>query len=606
MGETMLNYVPCEHGFFWWGGYGNSTEHTAYLNLLHGIDAPASGSMALNGAAVAEQIGGQIFIDTWGLVNPCDERKAARFAQKMASVTHDGNGVYGGMFVAACVSAAFNTQSAEEIIQKGLSVIPADCEYARVTRDVIAFHQEHPADWRECFRFVKDNYGYDRYPGACHIIPNAAVIILSLLYGENDFSRSINIANMCGWDTDCNVANVGCILGVMVGLEGIDPMWTEPINDFLACSSVLGCENIRDVANDALYLARLGYRLAGEKPPAELLAPIEGTAPRFSFVLPRSTHTFRSDNAGVTFSNVGCTGTAGGRALLISVPESESTHLYRQTYYQPKDFNDNRYSPAFTPEVFPGQDVIMRVKAEAPVTVRPYVLDLYSGSRIDGETVALLDWTTIRMHIPAGDMCIGQIGLELIGCKGNTLLVDYLTYEGTPDYTLSFSKAGWDYYDQFHTELSQTTNSKGIWEYRNGQAYGSCADYGELFTGDIRWKDYAVTAAIRPEFGRTHLVGIRIQGNLRGYWGGLCGDELVLFKKERELKKLIAVPLEWQNGTEIKLGLIAVDNRITLCVNGAKMLEWTDTDNPWLSGFCGLSVRHGSRSLLRALKVGTP
>ena len=68
--QALLNYAPYEHGFFWWGGYGVSTEHTAYLNLRAGVPAPRSGSIAQNGAAVAEQIGGQIFIDTWGLVSP--------------------------------------------------------------------------------------------------------------------------------------------------------------------------------------------------------------------------------------------------------------------------------------------------------------------------------------------------------------------------------------------------------------------------------------------------------------------------------------------------------------------------------------------------------
>ncbi len=56
--EALLNYAPFEHGFFWWGGYGVSTEHTAYLNLWHGIPAPRSGSMAQNGRITAEQIGG--------------------------------------------------------------------------------------------------------------------------------------------------------------------------------------------------------------------------------------------------------------------------------------------------------------------------------------------------------------------------------------------------------------------------------------------------------------------------------------------------------------------------------------------------------------------
>lgn len=59
-GENWLNYIPYEHGMLWWGGYGVSTEHTAYLNLAAGIDAPQSGAMLQNGKGVSEQIGGQI------------------------------------------------------------------------------------------------------------------------------------------------------------------------------------------------------------------------------------------------------------------------------------------------------------------------------------------------------------------------------------------------------------------------------------------------------------------------------------------------------------------------------------------------------------------
>ena len=192
IGKTWLNYTPWEHGFYWWGGYGISTEHTAWLNLRAGIPAPMSGSIAQNGRAVAEQIGGQIFIDSWGLVNPGNPERAARFARKAASVSHDGEGIHGGMFVAGCIAEAFVNCDIRAVIEKGLSLIPADCEYTRMARDVFAFHDAHPAPdaWRECFDFIHDNYGYDRYPGNCHIIPNSAVMILSMLYGEGDFTRT--------------------------------------------------------------------------------------------------------------------------------------------------------------------------------------------------------------------------------------------------------------------------------------------------------------------------------------------------------------------------------------------------------------------------------
>ncbi len=72
IGQTWLNYLIEERTVLWWGGLGNSTEHTAYLRLKKGIQAPASGSIGLNSKVVAEQIGSQIFIDGWAMVAPGD------------------------------------------------------------------------------------------------------------------------------------------------------------------------------------------------------------------------------------------------------------------------------------------------------------------------------------------------------------------------------------------------------------------------------------------------------------------------------------------------------------------------------------------------------
>ena len=55
IGQTVLNYVGDQHGTFWWGGYGNSTEHTAYLNLANGFQLRYQALIALNGPTIAEQ-----------------------------------------------------------------------------------------------------------------------------------------------------------------------------------------------------------------------------------------------------------------------------------------------------------------------------------------------------------------------------------------------------------------------------------------------------------------------------------------------------------------------------------------------------------------------
>lgn len=91
IGETWLNYLIEKKTVLWWGGMGNSTEHTAYLRLKHGIPAPASGSAALNGKVVSEQIGAQIFIDGWGMVAPGDPEFAARRPRGRAGPGRDGH-----------------------------------------------------------------------------------------------------------------------------------------------------------------------------------------------------------------------------------------------------------------------------------------------------------------------------------------------------------------------------------------------------------------------------------------------------------------------------------------------------------------------------------
>src|SRR5690606_26481599 len=144
VGRTWLNYAAEEHGMYWWGGFGTSTEHTAYRNLRAGIPAPLSGAIATNGHTVAEHIGGPIFIDSWGWVNPGNPKKAAEMSARAASVAHDGEGLNGARFCAAAIAAAFDLSTIEEVIEAGLATIDAKSLYAGVARAVLAFYKDHP------------------------------------------------------------------------------------------------------------------------------------------------------------------------------------------------------------------------------------------------------------------------------------------------------------------------------------------------------------------------------------------------------------------------------------------------------------------------------
>src|SRR5271155_1900857 len=132
IGQTWLNYIVEQRAILWWGGNGNSTEHTAWLNLKRGIEAPESGSIAVNGQAVAEQIGAQIFIDGWAIVAPGNPSLAARLAEQAAKVSHDGTAVDAAKLWAAMEAEAFVSTDINHLLEVGLAQISSESPIARL------------------------------------------------------------------------------------------------------------------------------------------------------------------------------------------------------------------------------------------------------------------------------------------------------------------------------------------------------------------------------------------------------------------------------------------------------------------------------------------
>ncbi len=293
IGQTWLNYIIENRTILWWGGFGNSTEHTAFLRLKHGVPAPRSGSVALNGKTVAEQIGAQIFIDSWAMVAPANPQLAFALAGKAASVSHDGEAVLAAQFLAVMEAQAFVEPDINSLFELGLSFLPPASLVARLAKDIRAWHAEE-RDWEETRARIDECYGYRNYRGNCHIIPNCAIVLLSLLYGEDDFATALLIANTSGWDTDCNSGNVGCLMGIKNGLKGIDagPDWRGPVADRLLVSSADGSRSVTDAVSMTYEVASIGCALKKIAPP---VSPKNNA--RFHFEFPGSMQGFKIDRS---------------------------------------------------------------------------------------------------------------------------------------------------------------------------------------------------------------------------------------------------------------------------------------------------------------------
>lgn len=217
-----------------------TAERIAFRNFVKGYVPPES---AIYKNPFREWIGAQIRADYFGYINPGNPEFAAEMAWRDASISHTKNGIYGEMFVAAMLAVAAETDSFEDIIKGGLAQIPCTSRlYESVVEVLNGF--KNGVGQKEAFEKIHKKYDEYTDHGWCHTISNAMIVTAALLYGNGDYGKSICMAVETGFDTDCNGATVGSIIGMAKGIDNIPEYWTKPINDTLH-TSIFGVGTVK-------------------------------------------------------------------------------------------------------------------------------------------------------------------------------------------------------------------------------------------------------------------------------------------------------------------------------------------------------------------------
>mgnify|MGYP000651635916 CR=1 FL=1 len=591
IGQTWLNYIIEKRTILWWGGLGNSTEHTAYLRLKHGIPAPRSGSIELNGRIVAEQIGAQIFIDGWGMVAPGDPELAAEFARKAGSVSHDGEAVFGAQALAAMEAQAFVESDRDRLLDTGVSVIPKESIIYRLIADLRDWHVSLP-DWRQAREKVAQKYGYDTYIGNCHMVPNHALIILGFLYGDDDFQKSLMIVNTCGWDTDCNSGNLGCLMGIKNGLAGIDagPDWRAPVADRMYVAAADGGRVVTDAVIEAGHIINIGRALAGEAP----FAPKEGM--RFHFEFPGSVQGFQADGGKV--ENVAGHSRKGTRSLKLTA--DGQARFSTATFLLADGLNMPHYGLMASPTLYPGQELRLALSSDQPARGRlfiKYYNENDETAQIPGPPFDLKagDYQEIGWQIPdTHGGPIAQVGIETEGAA--ELYLDYLGWRGEPSVVFTRpanSRLPWP-----GPMLWRRAWVDGMetWEHRWREPFRLVQNEGRglIMQGTREWRDYQAVTRVKPTLLTAGGLGVRVQGMRRFYALLLCaGGKVRLIKALDGDHVLAEAPFAWESWKAYELRLQAVGNRLTAWVDGQRLFDVQDDDAPLEGGAVALICEEG-------------
>ncbi|MCE1197397.1 MAG: ADP-ribosylglycohydrolase family protein [Marinilabiliales bacterium] len=234
-------------------------NQNARYNILRGLMPPASGFWKNN--PHADDIDFQIEADFAGLMTPGMPRKASAICDRIGHMICYGDGYYGGVFVANLYSLAFVYKDIRTIVHEAIRSIPPQSQFYQCVSDAIHWSEKN-SDWRDTWFALQKKWTsevgcpdgvFESFDIDAKI--NAAYIVMGLLYGNGDYSRTLEISTRVGLDSDCNPANAGGILGTMMGYSNIPAYWRDPVRRVEELKVPYSSLTLND-------LYKLGYRHA--------------------------------------------------------------------------------------------------------------------------------------------------------------------------------------------------------------------------------------------------------------------------------------------------------------------------------------------------------
>jgi len=155
----------------------------------------------------------------------------------------------------------FHKGTMEEAIVRALKAVDRKSAMAEVVADARRLHEEYPADWKFARQAMHEKWLVQRGWSGNSTPMNGAYVVLALLYGGDDFYRTLQYAMALGQDADCNAATAGAVLGCRLGFKHIAALPQYKMPDLYVNSTRPSLPAESKVSEQVEILLRVGERV---------------------------------------------------------------------------------------------------------------------------------------------------------------------------------------------------------------------------------------------------------------------------------------------------------------------------------------------------------
>lgn len=195
--------------------------------------------------------------ETLGCIAPGLPQTACALTNKFGMATGEYESVIWAQFYGVMYSIAYFQNSSIDAMSKAADIFPKWSRAKFIYDQAISLKQKYPDDWRSAAKELELNKRsiYRSDNDLCSYDVNGGFLVLSILYGNNDYYQTLKVASLIGYDGDCTAAIAGGLMGIIKGLSGTDNTLKEIVYN----------NGTGELINDGVYIPYISQGYPAEQ-----------------------------------------------------------------------------------------------------------------------------------------------------------------------------------------------------------------------------------------------------------------------------------------------------------------------------------------------------